>query len=67
MIPNTVGELKKLLSLYPDDMPFELEVNSAYGIYETNFTVEQRNVGYDGTKCEHIKDVVLILNVTMDS
>ena len=67
MIPTTVGELRKFLAQYPDDMPFEVDVNSAYGIYEMNLAVEQRPTGYDGTNSKVIKGDVLVLNVSMDS
>jgi hypothetical protein len=64
MIPTTVGEWRKLLAQYPDDMRFELEVNGLYGSVDgVSLDVQQIRNGYDGTKCHYNYTDALVLNV----
>jgi hypothetical protein len=48
MLPQTVGELRKLLAELPDNMPFELDLHSEEYLESVDLGVKSRQVGYDG-------------------
>ena len=66
MLPNNVGEWKKLLADLPDAMLFDLDVKGNIGSINTaKVEVEERYCGYDGTlsKPKYSKQLVLTVEV----
>lgn len=67
MLPQTVGELRNLIQGLPDSMPFTVDVNGDIGsVDSTKLEVDNRQVGWDGTKCQPRKADVLVLTVEVD-
>ncbi len=66
MLPSTVGEWRKFLANYPDEMKFDVEVNCFSAIGTVSLEVKKRQIGYDGTKTKPIMGEMMILAVDVE-
>lgn len=64
MIPTTVGELRRFLSEFPADMPFDVDVRGMIGgIDDMKLGVQQYRNGWDGKQL-YKGTLVLKIDVT---
>lgn len=66
MLPQSVGDIRKLIADLPDEMLFDLDVRGFAAIHDAKLQVEERNAGYDGKKCCFVKRKMLVLIVDLE-
>jgi hypothetical protein len=65
MLPSTVGEMRKLLADFPDELPFDLDVRAFGNVMETSLEMLGQ-MKFDGTTTKWFPVKVLTLVVQMD-